>query len=174
MTRTTRSFLAVVMFCLTGFGAADAWAKREPPADVPPVVSGNVRYEAALFMTPCDPNQNGGCVVAYDNTSNAQLWAVKVYCTKYDSYLEQDVQDVFITSLALSSTSQLQVSNEAGKHFTIDPTTQKVSGDTTGCSGRSSSGCSYAPSSSQTSWLVVCGLVLLLDVMRMRFARSQR
>jgi hypothetical protein len=135
-----------------------------PPADVPPVISGNVRYEAPPFTTPCGPKQNGGCVVAYDNTTNAQLWAVEIYCTKYDSSLEQDVQDVFITDLVLDTNSQLQVTNEAGKHFTIDPTTQKVTGDARGCSEKSSSSCSYAGRwNTLPAWLLaIVGLVGLV------------
>lgn len=175
MARTTRWFLAVVMFCTTGFAAT--WAKRVPPADVPPVVSGNVRYEVPHFMTPCTPNQNGGCVVGYDNASNAQLWALQVYCTKYNPNLEQDVQDVFITSLTLDANNQLQVTNEAGKHFTIEPTTQKVTGDATGCSEKSSSGCSYTGDRSETPMLLLLsalGIVGLAGVRRLRAVRFQR
>ena len=60
----------------------------------------------------------------------------------YDSGLEQDVQDVFITSLAIDS-GQVLVSNEKGQHFTIDPSTRNVTGDARGCDGAGSGGCSH-------------------------------
>jgi hypothetical protein len=172
-----RCLSAMLVACAMIGGAAAAWAKRMPPADVPPVVSGNVRYEAPQATNPCGANQAGGCVVAYDNTSKAQLWAVQVYCTKYDSNLEQDVQDVFITSLVLDNNNQLQVTNEAGKHFTIDPTTQKVTGDARGCSKGSSSGCSYAGEHSEMSALMLFamfGLLGIVGAVRLRAARFPR
>jgi hypothetical protein len=161
----------MLVSCAMALAAANVWAKRAAPSDVPSVVSGNVRYEAPHFTTTCTPNQNGGCVVAYDNTTNAQLWALQVYCTKYDPNLEEDVQDVFITSLVLDDSNQLQVTNEASKHFTIDPITQKVTGDHTGCSEKSSGGCSYVRERPDTPTLVLLGtlgLVGLLGARRLR------
>ena len=117
--------------------ASHAFAKRTAPAEVPPVVDGNVRYEAPHFSNPC--GQNGGCVVAYDDSSNAMLWSVQVYCTRYDPNLETDVQDIFITSLAVQN-GQILVTNEKGQRFTIDPATRRVDGDARGCDG--SDGCS--------------------------------
>lgn len=171
---TSKLMTVALVWTAVVLAGPSAWAKRVAPAPVPPVVSGNVRYEAPHSTNPCDPDQVGGCVVAYDNTSNAQLWAVQVYCTKYDSNLEADVQWVFINSLTLSSSGQLQVANEAGKHFTIDPQTQKVSGDATACGEKSSSGCSYAPARSKVPTYVlfaVMGLVGLLGVRRLRALR---
>jgi hypothetical protein len=176
MIPSLRCLSASLVACAIILGATAAWAKRVAPADVPPVVSGNVRYEAPAFATPCDPKQNGGCVVAYDNTTGAQLWAVEVYCTRYDANTEQDAQDVFITALLLDANNQLQVTNEAGKHFTIDPSTQKVTGDATGC-GESSSGCSYAGGRSATPVLMLfgaLGLVGLVGARRLRLSRFHR
>lgn len=130
-----------------------AMAKRQAPAEVPPVTNGNVRYEAPHFTNPCD--QNGGCVVAYDNATNAVVWSIRVYCTHYDTSLETDVQDVFITSLAVEN-GQILVTNEKGRHFTIDPATQQVTGDARGCDGGTSGGCSYlaARPMPTAGWLV--------------------
>jgi hypothetical protein len=148
--------------CALFLAASSASAKRMLPPDVAAVINGSVRYEAPHFNTPCA--QNGGCLVAYDNTTNAQLWAVKVYCTKYDPSLEQDVQDVFVTSLALEN-AKLQVANEKGQHFAIDPQTQEVTGDARGCEQQiPSGGCSYAPSrtTSRLGWAALClGLACL-------------
>jgi hypothetical protein len=120
--------------------AGPALAKRVAPAEVPPIVIGGVRYTAPQFLNPC--GQPGGCLVASDVTTGAQLWSLKVYCTKYDPNLETDVQDVFITSLAAQE-GALVVANEKGQRFSIDVNTRGVSGDQRGCGD--AAGCHYAP-----------------------------
>jgi hypothetical protein len=156
------SLPSVAFFCLTVLGPNLASAKVPAPPEVPPVVDGTVRYEAPPFDTPCDPHQNGGCVVAYDNTTNEQLWALKVYCTRYDPGLEQDVQDVFITSLTMDSQQQLQVANQRGQHFTISPATLEVTGDSRGC-GDQAGGCCQVPGhpTQPSLWLALAMAVLV-------------
>src|SRR5262249_18003501 len=91
--------------------ANPALAKRGPPPAVPPVVYQGVRYEAppSAFDNPCE--QEGGCVVAFDDATGAQLWFVEVYCTQYDPNLELDVQWVYISSLSISD-GHIAVTNE--------------------------------------------------------------
>ena len=129
-------------------GPTLAQGKRSAPAEVPPVVSDGVRYEDPHTDNPC--GQNGGCVVAYDDASGALLWSLKVYCTQYDPQLEQDVQDVFITSLAVDN-GQLDVTNEKGLHFAIDLQTHAISGDARGCSEPVAGGCEFSPASASRS-----------------------
>jgi hypothetical protein len=105
--------------------------KRLAPQEISPVVFEGVRYEAPHFDTDCD--QNGGCIVAYNDANGKQMWYLKVYCTQYIPDLETDVQDVFITALRVEN-EQLVVENERGLRFIIDPETRSVSGDATGCS----------------------------------------
>jgi len=142
-----------------------AQGKRSPPAEVPPVSSEGVRYEAPHFNNPC--GQNGGCVVAYDAASGALLWSVKVYCTHYDAQLETDVQDVFITSLAVDN-AKVDVTNEKGLHFAIDLRTQAVSGDARGCSASSARGCSFAAGARapRLSHWGILAVVCLVAIMR--------
>jgi hypothetical protein len=136
---------------IVALNSRPASAKRAVPADVPPLVFQGIRYEAPHFSNPC--GQNGGCLVAYDHMTGVQLWAVKVYCTRYDSGLETDVQDVFITSLALGDNSIL-VTNERNHHFSVDQRTRKVSGDLDGCehglpgADVDGGGCMYSPNRS--------------------------
>ena len=141
MTRSTQ--VAFLFTLLAGIVLVPTFAqgKRSPPVEVPPVISEGVRYEAPHFNNPC--GQNGGCVVAYDDASGALLWWAEVYCTQYDTQLETDVQDVFITSLAIDN-GNLNVTNEKGLHFAIDLRTQAVSGDARGCSDSAAGGCSFA------------------------------
>ena len=151
--------------------ASPALAKRAAPAEVAPVVDGNVRYEAphSAFENPC--GQNGGCVVAYDNATNAVMWSVKVYCTHYDPDLEEDVQDVFITSLAVEN-GQVLVTDEKSRHFSINPFTQEVTGDARGCEGGLGGGCGLLLSrvSPSAIWSVtgLAGLGLAAILLRRR------
>lgn len=159
------SLLGVAVLLIAGAASA----RRAPPADVPPVVSGGVRFEAPHFGNPC--GQSGGCVVARDDATGAQQWAVKVYCTSYSSGLERDVQDVFITALAMENGS-VAVTDEKGRHFLIDVSTQAVSGDSGGCG---LGGCSASPGSpSSLAWLAVGALGLRGRGLRSRARSSSR
>ena len=162
----------LLALCFIGSLPSVALGKRAAPVEVPPVLAGGVRYEAPHVLNPC--KQNGGCVVAYDNATNALLWSVKVYCTRYDSNLEQDVQDVFITSLALEG-GRLLVGNEKGQHFSIATDTQTVSGDDRGCSN-GSSGCRYLPGKRPQPTggiLTIWGALGLLGIVRARRKRGR-
>jgi hypothetical protein len=159
--------LSVGMAIGMALAANDALAKRAAPPDVPPVVHEGRRYEAPHFNNPC--GQNGGCVVAYDNTTGAQLWYEKVYCTHYSSSLERDVQDVFIGSLT-SQDGILVIIDEKRRHFTLEPVTHAVrSSDERGCG---SAGCSYSSvprgnRGAHVPWIVV-GSVLVFRKRRAR------
>jgi hypothetical protein len=167
-------FLSVTFAVLLASGsmAGAALAKRPAPEEVPPFVTGGTRYEIPHFQTPC--GGNGGCVVAYDDATGKQLWSLKVYCTHYDSSLERDVQDVFITSLVLDH-DRLLIEDEKGRHFEIDPETRTVAGDARGCNH---GGCNYmAPAQRGQSrfWLPALALVWILWQRRRSLtARSAR
>jgi outer membrane protein assembly factor BamB len=164
-----RSFALAVLLGISLPGTF-VFGKRAAPAEISPVVSGDVRYEAPHFNNPCE--QAGGCVVAYDNGTNALLWSVKVYCTLYDPGLEQDVQDVFITSLSVEN-EKVQISNEKGLHFAIDPATLKVTGDERGCAEGSSSGCIYLPARSIATSDGIIGILGIIGLVGI-LVRSRR
>ena len=109
-----RRFAVLLSFLCLVTGAS---AKRSAPAPVPVLVSGDVVYSA--------PHEAMGYVVATDAKTLKELWRVQVYTVKIDPELERDVQDVFITSLALKDGS-VAVTNEKGSHFMLDPATRKV------------------------------------------------
>jgi hypothetical protein len=158
---------AVVLSASTAFG------KRVPPPPVAPVVSEGVRYEAPPFSNPC--GQNGGCVVAFDDATGAQLWSLKVYCTQYNPNLESDVQDVFITSIVVNE-RQLAVTDEKGRHFSIDPATRQVSGDARGCQESGASSCSHLAKSPRGADVAMgcCLLGLLIIVRRSRIGAIKK
>ena len=105
--------------------AMPSWAKRATPKEVPPIENNGIRYSAVVWGSDIGEKQNGGFVEAHEIASGKLLWRVKVYSTAYKSGLEKDVQDVFITSLALKN-GELIVENEKGEEFAVDLKTRKV------------------------------------------------
>jgi hypothetical protein len=104
---------------LTALITSEVWAKRVGPKPVTPVVHNGVKYLA--------PNENGreGKIEARNEKTGKKLWDIAVYTIKIDPNLEEDVQCVFITELAVRGNSLL-VTNEKNEHFTLDLKTKKV------------------------------------------------
>ena len=69
--------------------------------------------------------QRGGYVEAWDIKNNNMLWELQVYETKYNPKLEQDAQDIFITSLEISH-GKLVVTNERNDIYAINLDTRKI------------------------------------------------
>ena len=79
-----------------------------------------VRYQRVRGAKSRDFEQNGGVIAAVDEATEKELWTLVVYQTKYDPDEEQDVQDVYITSLKISDDGkQLLIENERGRRFTV-------------------------------------------------------
>ncbi len=98
-------------------------ASRAPPPRVAPVLLGGIRY-AQIAGDPKTDGQAGGFLAAYDS-SNRELWRLKVYDNPRRPELEGDVQDVWFRSLRVES-SKLLIENERGERFEIDPATRRV------------------------------------------------
>lgn len=93
---------------------------RNAPVWVKPVVFKDMRYEVADRV-------GAGVVVAIDTATENDLWEVVVYQTTYDASLEKDVQDVYITSLAIDKAKgRLLVSDERKRAWAVDLKTQKA------------------------------------------------
>jgi hypothetical protein len=110
---------------------AVAFAKRAAPKPVNAIVSNGVRYMAPNIMPKyrsiygkpaCN---NIGCVEARNNKNGKLLWKVDVYQIKYDPTEERDVQDVFISALAIER-GKLIVENEAGAKYSVDLKTRAI------------------------------------------------
>jgi hypothetical protein len=106
--------LAVLVLCCL---AAPALAKRMAPKDVKPVVVKAVEYSA--------PTDAMGFVVATDVATRKGLWREKIYTVTYIPDLETDIQDVFISELAVDG-NVLVITNEKGARYALDLTTRKV------------------------------------------------
>lgn len=95
----------------------DGFAKRVAPKPVAAVIVNGVRYSApAEFM---------GYVIATDAYTQKELWRKLIYSIDTDPALEPDVQEVFVTSLALHG-AQLLITNERGENYLLDLATRSV------------------------------------------------
>lgn len=95
-------------------------AKRRVPS-VAPVTVGSTRYEVLRGARSRGFSQNGGIIAAVDTASGQELWTLVLYETVYDPQEEADVQDVFITSLALSKDGkQLLAKSENKKSYSVN------------------------------------------------------
>ena len=102
-------------------------ADRLPPKEVDAVVVDGVSYSVIHWGKNRGLSQNGGHIVATDLDSNKELWVLQVYTTEYDPEMEEDVQDVFIKSLAkVWFRNRLKVVNERGEKYIVDLETRQV------------------------------------------------
>ena len=99
-------------------------AKRLAPKDVQPVIHKGIKYVAPHFKV-INKETHRGFVEAWDMKSGRKLWEIQVYKTQYDPSLEQDVQDVFISSLSVKN-DRLVVENERSEIFEIDLETRTI------------------------------------------------
>ncbi len=88
---------------------------------VPPVTIGVVRYEPTAQTATPGPEHAPGVLGAYDSTTGAQLWTLKVYERPIDSRLEADVQEDHIRSLTATPDGKLQIVTETGRNYEVDP-----------------------------------------------------
>jgi PQQ enzyme repeat len=102
-------------------------AKREGPQDVAPVIIGNTKFVTIHWGKSRGLGQNGGYIAALDATTGAELWILKIYEIKYDPKKEEDVQDVFIESMAkTASGDKLEIRDEEGRTYVVDATSRVV------------------------------------------------
>lgn len=92
-------------------------AKRMAPTPVDTISFNGVTYSAPTSMM--------GVVEARDEKADQILWTTKVYSVAYDSNLEKDAQDVFITKLEVAN-EKLLVTNERNQKYQVDLRTGEV------------------------------------------------
>ena len=94
--------------------------KRREPVDVEPVEHGGLRYEAPRLGQPFGYEQDGGFVTARDVATGALAWSQRIYVVEYGDDIEDDKQEVFIKTLALTADgTHLAIVNERGQHFEL-------------------------------------------------------
>jgi hypothetical protein len=101
--------------------------RRSGPMPVSPVTYAGVRYEVVHWGKGRGLPQNGGYIAAIDEKSGQQLWLLRVYEVHYDGDMEDDKQDIFITSLMLNEDGKrLSIEDEHGRHYLVDTASQTV------------------------------------------------
>jgi hypothetical protein len=85
-----------------------------------PVLTRGLRIEALPWGKARGLGQNGGYIAAYDASSGAEQWLLKVYDISYDNEREEDKQDLFIEELTLDSHGRLRVVDERGELYLVD------------------------------------------------------
>lgn len=114
-----KSIISVALLAVTTLASA----KRLPPPQVVSINAGGVEY--SVPQDRVFSGQLGGFIEAKDQSSHLLKWRKQVYHTSYNSDLERDIQDVFITSLTLSGKT-LMVRDEKSRVFCLDTDTQWV------------------------------------------------
>lgn len=99
-------------------------AKRAEPKEVEPAIYNGVKYLAPHFKHNGDQFERG-YIEAWDIQSQKKLWELQVYKLNYDKKFEQDVQDVFITSLTITD-DKLLVTTERNDVYEVNLQSQKV------------------------------------------------
>jgi hypothetical protein len=101
-------------------------AKRRGPPEVDPVQIGALEIRALHWGRRQGLPQNGGYIEAWRASADQPEWRLRVYQINYDDRMEEDVQDVFIEHMALTPTGLLQVRDEDGREYLVNPTTRDV------------------------------------------------
>ncbi len=126
---STRRAALTLLLCIALAPAARGdeapTAKRVGPPEVAPVTIDGTRFEALSWGRTRGFGQNGGYIAAVDPASGRELWTLKVYAVTYDPEMEEDVQDVFITGLAVRD-GRLEVTDEKGRRFLVDVKSRAV------------------------------------------------
>lgn len=102
-------------------------AKRLPPKDVVPVVFEGIEYSVTHWTKEKGLRQNGGYILATEQSSGDEIWVKRIYETQYQQNLEKDIQDVFIIAISIDKKNRsLRVINEEGKLFKVNIDDQAV------------------------------------------------
>jgi hypothetical protein len=107
------------MLVLVAMACTPALAERLSPDPVPPLVCDGRRFEA--------PNVDGrtAYLQAWDEKTGHKLWEIPVFENRIEPGLEEDVQWVFIKSIAVRD-DRLMISSERGATYFVDPQTGRV------------------------------------------------
>ncbi len=103
-------------------------ASRLPPAVVPPVVIGGLRFQQRHGDPEVD-GQVGGWLDAFDH-SGRRLWTLKVYENLRKPGLEGDAQDIFFSSMEALPDARLRIVDESGRSWLVDIHARSVTAET--------------------------------------------
>lgn len=101
----------------TGMGMSP---KRRGPPEVEAVQYDDLEIRALHWGRRHGLPQNGGYIEAWKSGKDQPEWRLRVYEVVYDDAMEEDVQDVFIASMALIPGGVLQIRDEDGNQYLVD------------------------------------------------------
>ncbi|OMH26279.1 hypothetical protein BGP75_01030 [Motiliproteus sp. MSK22-1] len=97
------------------------------PAPLPSVTVDGIQYRALRWGKERNLGQNGGYILAIQESSGEELWLQKIYDVQYNKEMEADKQDVFITKICSSwFSNRLKIENERGQRFELDLDSREV------------------------------------------------
>lgn len=121
------SNLKTILFITLTLTGNALFAKRTAPVDIEPIIYQGIKYTVLHWSKDNGSNQNGGYILATLQKSGKKVWGKQLYKTNYSSDLENDIQDVFISSMSLTHDHQyLLVTNENGQVYKVDLSSQKI------------------------------------------------
>lgn len=86
----------------------------------------NVGPDPFFCVTLPGPDHAPGVLGAYDATTGALLWAVKLSDRPIDKQLETDVQEDHIKTLTATPDGKLNITTETGRKYEVDLVTKKA------------------------------------------------
>ncbi len=101
------------------------FAKRSAPGEISPLVYNGIKYIIHHWGASIKKKQNGGFIEAFDLKKRQRLWLLRVYEIEYNSKIEKDIQDIFITKIEIKK-NKLIVRNEKNDIFIVDLKTKRV------------------------------------------------
>ncbi len=123
--RASALLTGCLLVVATGSVAGDK--KRQEPAIVPHIEHNGIRYEAEQSGPRLGYSQDGGIVAARDAATGELQWSRRVYPVHYDTSIESDKQEVFISAMTLNRDgASILIANEAGERFELRLSTCEV------------------------------------------------
>ena len=111
--KNMKQAIFALIFGIVVSAASVANAKRVGPPKVNSVVYQGIEYRAPTGR------MNIGMIEAWGVKSNRLIWRRQIYVVKYQEWLEQDVQDVFINRIEPQN-GALIITNERGDKYSLD------------------------------------------------------
>ncbi len=105
--------------------APSLFAKRSAPGEITPLVYKGIKYIVHHWGASIKKKQNGGFIEAFDLKERRRLWLLRVYEIEYNTNVEKDLQDIFITKIEIRN-NRLIIHNEKKDKFVVDLKTKSV------------------------------------------------
>jgi outer membrane protein assembly factor BamB len=107
------------------FRPSIAEAKRAPAPLIAPVIKDGVEYSMSPQPEWREETKASVFLYAKDVKTGSRLWTLELYQIKLNPKIEEDVQDVCVSSMRVTG-GQVQVVNESGDQITVDLASRRI------------------------------------------------